>query len=147
MDQEIEFDKDSRAPHHPLHQLSATELEVAISYLDDFRCRGSIISSKSPYGASLFFGNEKENTLRGPTDYRVFRKNGPLRRSDEIFEMIGKAQFISKLDLKTGFDHIRVQLEDIEKIALNRNYHPLKDFVMQMRLSDASANFTVNNEP
>ncbi len=127
VDHEIEVDKDSKPPHRPLYQLSPAELEAAKIYVQDLLRKGKIRPNKSPYGASLFFFNEKNKPLRGVVDYRALnhitkRNNAPLPRSDEMFDMLGEALFFSKLDLKPGFHQIRVRPEDIEKTAFNTKY-------------------------
>lgn len=60
-------------------------------------------------------------------DYRALirlkkRNNSLLPRPDEMFDRLGEAQLLPKLDLKTGFHQIRVRQEDIEKTELNTKY-------------------------
>lgn len=74
----------------------------------------NIRPSKSPYGSPLIFLKEKEKNLRGFVDYRAInritkRNNTLLPYSDGMFDRLGYASMFSKLDLKTGFNHISVE--------------------------------------
>ena len=45
------------------------ELKAAKEYVEDLMKKGKIRTSKSPYGAPLFFVKEKNKPLRGVVDY------------------------------------------------------------------------------
>jgi hypothetical protein len=139
VDHAIETEPDKKPPHRPLYQLSPAELRAAKEYIVDLLNQGTIRSSKSPYGAPLFFVKDGDKPLRGVVDYRALnritkRNNAPLPRSDEIFDRLGGARVFSKLYLKTGFHQIRIRPEDIEKIAFNTKYGQFEQLVMPMGL-------------
>lgn len=69
------------------------------------------------------------------------RNNAPPPRPDEMFDGLGDASFFSKLDLKTGFHHIRVNPDDVEKTAFNTKYGQFEYLVMPMGLCNAPATF------
>lgn len=59
---------------------------------------------------------QKGKKLRGVVDYRASneiteRNSTSLPRSDEIFYRLGDSCVFSKLDLNTGFHHIRLKPE------------------------------------
>ena len=58
-----------------------------------------------------------------------------------MFDMLGDAKVFSKMDLKTGFHHIRVNPDDIEKTAFNTKYGHFVYLVMPMGLCNAPATF------
>ncbi len=55
--------------------------------------------------------------------------------------MIEDARFFSKLDLKTRFHQIRIQPEDIEKMAFNTKHGKFEYLVMLTGLCNAPATF------
>ena len=54
---------------------------------------------------------------------------------------LGGARAFSKLDLKTGFNQIRVRPEDVEKTAFNTKYGQFEYLVMLMGLCNVPATF------
>jgi Reverse transcriptase (RNA-dependent DNA polymerase) len=144
--------KDKKPPHRQLYQLSPAELRAAKEYIVDLLNQGKIRSSKSPYGAPLFFVKDGDKPLRGVVDYRALNRitkpnNASLPRSDEMFDRLGGARVFSKLDLKTGFHQIRIRPEDIEKTAFNTKYGQFEYLVMPMGLCNGPETFqTLMNE-
>ena len=93
-----------------------------------------------------FFIKEKDKPLRRVVDYRDLnritkRNNAPLPRSDEMFDLLGKTKFFSKMDLRTGFHQIRVKPDDVEKTAFSTEYGKFEYLAMLMGLYNAPATF------
>ena len=107
---------------------------------------GKMRPSAAPYGAPLFFVKGKDNKLRAVFEYRglirITKKNRtPLPRTYEMFDRLGGAKYLSKLDLKTGINHIRISPEDVEKTAFNTKYGQYEYLVMPIGLCKAPATF------
>ncbi len=107
--------------------------------------KGKIRRSKSPSGAPLLF-LEQEVILRGVTNNRglnqITKKNKTfIPGLDEMFYILRKAKYFSKMDLKTGYYQICVTTEDIEKTACNTKYGHFEFLVMHMGLCYAPATF------
>ena len=114
-------------------------------YVVDLLRSGKIRRSNSAFGASLFFLKHKES-LRAVLDYRALnritkRNNYPLPRADEMLDRLGKARPFFKLDLKTGFHHIRVRVGGYRETAFNTKYGQFEYLVMPMELQNAPATF------
>lgn len=78
--------------------------------------KGKIRPYSSPYGAPLFFMKEKNGRLRWVVDYRasnriIKRDNAALPRSHEMFDRLGGARYLSKLDLKKRFHQMGMRQE------------------------------------
>lgn len=85
-------------------------------------------------------------------DYRGLnlktRKNTyPLPLIQTCIDQMGKAKFLSTLDLTSGYWQIRVADKDIEKTAFNTRYGKYEFLVMPFGLTNAPATFqtVINN--
>ncbi len=108
IDHDIETDNDAKSPDRPLYQLSPIEPKAMKIYVQELLDNGKIRPRNSLYEAPLFFAKEKNKPLRGVIYYRGLnrttkRKNAPLPRSDEMFDMFGDARIFSKMFSKLGF--------------------------------------------
>lgn len=122
VDHVIDILQDSQSPHCTLYQLSSAELVATHKYVEKLLFSRKLRPSRSPYGSFLFFVKQPCRALQGVVDYRGLnrvtkRNDSLLPRCDEMFDHLGKARFLYKLDLKTGFHQIRLRLSDIEKTA------------------------------
>lgn len=82
----------------------------------------------------------------GVVDYRglnrITKRNiASLPRCDEMLDRLGKARFLYKLDLETGFHQIRLHPSYIEKTVFNSKYGQIEYLVMPMGLFNAPASF------
>jgi hypothetical protein len=79
-------------------------------------------------------------------DYRAVnaltKKNGyPLPRIVECLDQIGRAIYLTGLDLTSGYWQIRVAEHDVPKTAFNTRYGKYEFLVMPFRLTNAPATF------
>jgi transposase InsO family protein len=79
---------------------------------------GHIRESSSPWGAAVLFAKKKNGKLRMCVDYRginskTIKNRYPLPRIDELVDMLGKARCFSSIDLKSGYNQIRLREDEI----------------------------------
>src|SRR5215475_5552167 len=100
--------------------MSEKELGLLKEELERLLKLGHIRPSTSPYGAPVFFVEEKTGKIRMVTDYRALNKltvkNGTaLPNIMEMLDRLGKAKIFTKLDLQSGYHLIRMVDKDIPK--------------------------------
>ena len=102
--------------------------------------------SNSEWSFNTVVVNKKDGTPRICIDFRplneVTRKDSyPLPRTDEVLNEIGKAQWFSKLDLKSGYWQIVIDPADRHKTALYTRDGLYEFIVMPFGLTSAPATF------
>eukprot|EP00961_Rhodomonas_salina_P192198 2593502-Rhodomonas_salina.1 len=83
---------------------------------------GMIQPSNSPYGAPVLFTPKKDGGLRLCIDYRALNAQTvkdcfPIPHAEDLFDTLRGLKVFSKLDLFSGFWHIRVDPDSIHKTA------------------------------
>jgi hypothetical protein len=132
----------SKRPYHmPPNELA--ELKIQLQELLD---KGYIRPSASPWGCSALFVKKKDNSLRLCVDYRplnavTIKNKYPLPRIDILFDQLARAKIFSKIDLRSGYHHIKIRPSDIPKPAFSTRYGLYEYLVMSFGLTNAPAYF------
>ena len=119
----IDMVEGKEAPWEPIYALSEKELEVLRAYLDDMLRSGKIRPSKSSASAPILFVPKKEGRgLRLCVDYRGLNNLRilnwyPLLLMNELRDRVCGAKIFTKLDLKSGYNLIRIKEGDEWKAA------------------------------
>ena len=86
-------------------------------------------------GAPVLFVKKKDKTLRLCIDYRqlnrvTIKNRYPLPRIDDLFDQLREEPVYFKINLRTGYDHLRVKEANIPKIAFRTRYGHFEFTVM-----------------
>jgi hypothetical protein len=133
-------------PFGPLYPCSAPELKALREYLDKELSLGKISRSNSPAAAPILFIPKKDGTWRICVDYRGLNKvtvkdKYPLPIMSELRDRLFKAKIFTKIDLKNGFNLIRIAEGHEWKTAFRTRYGLYQYNVMPFGLCNAPSAF------
>ncbi|GKD48424.1 putative reverse transcriptase domain-containing protein, partial [Tanacetum coccineum] len=130
----------ARAPYRLAH----LEMKELSDQLQELSNKGFIRSSSSPWGALVLFVKKKDGSFRMCIDFReliklTVKNRYLIPRIDDLFDQLQGSSVYSKIDLRSGYHQLRVQEEDIPKIAFRTRYGHYEFQVMPFGLTNASA--------
>jgi hypothetical protein len=132
--------------------MTLTEQTEMDAFLEEALATGRIRQSKSPLRAPVFFIKKKDGKLRFVQDYRalsaITRKNWyPLPLIDDLTHRLKGAHYFTKLDVRWGYNNVRIQEGDEWKAAFRTNRGLFEPLVMYFGLTNSPATFqTMMNE-
>jgi hypothetical protein len=129
-----------------LYALSPVEQKAMDEFLNEHLQSGRIRPSKSPISAPVFFVKKKDGGLRFVQDYRklnaVTIKNAyPLPLVTDILNRVARANIFTKLDVRWGYNNIRIREGDEWKAAFRTNRGLFEPLVMFFGLTNSPATF------
>nr|GEU63258.1 putative reverse transcriptase domain-containing protein [Tanacetum cinerariifolium] len=109
---------------------------------------GTAAVARAPYrlGALVLFVKKKDGSFQMCIDYHELNKltvknRYPLSRIDDLFDQLQGSRVYSKIDLRSGYDQLRVREEDIPKTTFRTRYGHYEFQVMPFGLTNAPAVF------
>jgi len=129
-----------------VYSLSREEREEVQTFVEDQLRKGYIRLSKSPQTSPVHFVAKKDGKQRMVQDYRYINqwtiKNGyPLSLIVDILDGVGKRRMFTKLDLRWGYNNVRIKEGDEWKAAFTTHIGAYKPTMMYFGLTNSSATF------
>jgi len=126
--------------------MTPAELDELKKQLEDLLEKQFIQPSVSPWEAPVLLVKKKDGSSHLCIDYRQLNKltiknKYPLARIDELLDQLHGAVIFSKIDLRSGYHHILVKAEDVQKIAFRSRYGHYEFLVMPFGVTNAPAIF------
>ncbi|CEL57200.1 Retrotransposable element Tf2 155 kDa protein type 2 OS=Schizosaccharomyces pombe (strain 972 / ATCC 24843) GN=Tf2-7 PE=4 SV=1 [Rhizoctonia solani AG-1 IB] len=144
-DIEIELMEDGPL-NSPLYSMTDAESVTLKQWLEDELKAGKIRPSKSPISSPVMFVPKKDGSRCLVVDYRKLNSRSkknvyPLPRPDDLMSKLRGAKIFTKLDLRWGYNNLRVKEGDEWKTAFRTKYGLFETLVMPFGLSGAPGAF------
>jgi RNase H-like domain found in reverse transcriptase/Reverse transcriptase (RNA-dependent DNA polymerase)/Integrase zinc binding domain/Chromo (CHRromatin Organisation MOdifier) domain/Integrase core domain/Retroviral aspartyl protease len=128
------------------YKLSPLEENAMKEWVDDQLAKGFIRPSKSPAAAPVFFVKKADGGLRPCVDYRqlnqiTVKNRYPIPLSQEIVDRLTGATKFTKIDLRSGYNLIRIKEGDEWKLAFQTKYGTFEPTVMNFGYCNAPSVF------
>ena len=113
----------SRPPYRRNYRMTEDERAELKKQISELLAKGLIRPSVSPFGSPVIFVRKPNGELRLVIDYRAVnlicvKNRYPLPRIDDLLDQLRGACCFSSLDLKAGYNQIRIHEEDIPVTAI-----------------------------
>ena len=129
-----------------VYPLSREEREEVREFVKEQLRKGYIQPSKSPQTAPVFFVGKKDGKKRMVQDYRYLnewtvKNNYPLPLISDVLENIGMKKLFTKMDLRWGYNNVRIKEGDEWKAAFMTPEGLFELTVMFFGLTNSPATF------
>ena len=129
-----------------VYPLSREEREEVREFVREQLRKGYIRPSKSPQTALVFFVGKKDGKKRMVQDYHylnewTIKNNYPLPLISDVLENIGTKKIFTKMDLRWGYNNIRIKEGDEWKAAFMTPEGLFEPTVMFFGLTNSPATF------
>ena len=145
-DHAVELTSDANPKTCKVYPLSVSEQAELDAFLKENLESGRIRPSKSPMAAPVFFVKKKDGKLRLVQDYRALnamtvKNKYPLPLIPELIAKLRGAKYFTKLDVRWGFNNVRIKEGDEYKAAFRTNRGLFEPLVMFFGLTNSPATF------
>ncbi|QRW20629.1 Retrotransposable element Tf2 protein [Rhizoctonia solani] len=142
----IDLVPDAKLSLGPIYGMTNAESKTLKQHIDKELAMGKIRPSTSSAGAPVMFVKKADGSLRLVVDYRklnkVTHKNVyPLPRQDDLMAKLRHAKIFTKLDLRWGYNNVRIKEGNEWKTAFRTKYGLFEYLVMPFGLTNALAAF------
>ena len=146
-DHAIELVPGARTFHSKLYPLSPNEQVELDKFLKENLAKGYICESKSPMSSPFFFIKKKDGSLRPVQDYRrlneiTVKNRYPLPLVAELMDRLKNATIFTALDVRWGYNNIRIKTGDEWKAAFTTNRGLFEPTVMFFGLTNSPSTFS-----
>ena len=143
---ELKPSEESKPISSKVYALSRAEQVELDKFIDEHLATGRIRPSKSPIASPFFFVKKKDGSLRPVQDYRrlneiTIRNRYPLPLVSELMDKLKGAKHFTKLDVRWGYENIRIKEGDEWKAAFVTNRGLFEPTVMFFGLTNSLATF------
>ena len=129
-----------------IYHLTPKEADALKEYISEHLKWGYIHPSKSPMASPFFFVDKKDRKLYPVQDYHALndvtvKNQAPLPLIPELIDKLHNACYYTKLDIRWGYNNIRIREGNEYKAAFKTSLGLFKLTVMTFSLCNAPATF------
>jgi hypothetical protein len=129
-----------------VYPMTQSKDQALCKFLTEQEAKGYIRPSISPYASPFFFIQKKDGKLRPVQDYRrinnvTISNQYPLPLITDLLTDLSGALIFTKLDVRDGYNNIRIKEGDEHKAAFKTKYGLFKPLVMFFGLKNSPATF------
>jgi len=129
-----------------VYPLSLVEQKELDAFLEENLRTGQIRPSKSPMAAPVFFIKKKDGSLWLVQDYcalnsMMVKNKYPLPLISKLMSQLCGARYFIKLDVRWGFNNVRIKPGDEWKAAFQTNQGLFEPLVMFFGMTNSLATF------
>ena len=129
-----------------IYPLSKNKREEVQNFVEDQLRKGYIRLSKSPQTSPVFFVGKKDRSKQMVIDYRnlndqTMKNNYLLPLITELIDNMGSKKVFTKMDLRWGFNNVRIKEGDEWKGAFTTHIGSFKPTVMFFGMTNSPATF------
>jgi len=145
-DHAIDVKEDFRPSKAKVYPLSRNEREEVQKFVNEHLKKGYIQPSKSEQTSLVFFVGKKNGGKCMVMDYRklnrqTVKNNYPLPLITELVDNIGSRRVFTKMDLRWGYNNVRIKEGDKWKVAFTTHVGPFEPVVMFFGMTNSPATF------
>ncbi|GLB41126.1 putative retrotransposable element tf2 155 kda protein type 1-like [Lyophyllum shimeji] len=146
LDHAIELELGSTPSSCKVYPLAPNEQAELDAFLEENLKSGRIRPSKSPMASPVFFIKKKDGSLWLIQDYRALntimvKNRYPLPLISELINNLCGAQYFTKLNVRWGYNNVRIKEGDEWKAAFRTNRGLFEPLVMFFGLTNSPATF------
>ncbi|CAK5268475.1 unnamed protein product, partial [Mycena citricolor] len=145
-DHAIELVPDAKPTNCKVYPISPLEQKQLDSFIEEGMATGRIRPSKLPMASPVFFVKKKDGSLRFVQDYRALNAMTVKNRYllpliNDLINKLKGARFFTKLDVRWGFNNVRIRQGNEWKAAFRTNRGLFEPLVMYFGLTNCPATF------
>jgi hypothetical protein len=151
-DHAIELEHDPEPGFCKVYPMTLEEQGELNAFRKEALSTSCIHPSRSPIGAPVFFVKKKDGKLCFIQDYHALNaitcnNRYPLSLIDDLIHCLKGARYFTKLDVRWGYNHVRIKEGNEWKAAFCTNHGLFEPLMMYFDLPNSPATFqTMMNE-